>query len=336
MCLGFKAKKIKKLPEYATFEDKAKHFNAKNIETEEEFNNLLEELPQKKYIFRGLNEAKYKLYNSAQRFFLMESDRVPTENDYHNFIQTEINSAKTLQNDLLKKYYDAYGHVAYDLSILSFLQHYGGITPMLDFTDNSDYALFFAIDGLNVNKPTNEIDDFFSIYAIDKDMYEFPVITKHIDREIQILNNGIKNLPAHIKNKLDTSYLDKIKKLDYDSFKKYKLFYLPGYVQNGLLYEMKNVPDFKLIYNQHNLNIINQEGGLFFYSSPTSPLEEYFESNKEYPFSNPEKIHCWNIHKKLEYNVKAYLTTKGIDKKFIYPQEENIAKRAFEKAKLTI
>lgn len=97
----------------------------------------------KTIIFRGLTEAKYKLMSSAQRFWNVEElDRLGKS--YQEFIQTEIDKAKGFQNRLLEKFFDAFGHPAYDLSILSFLQHYKAPTPLIDFTYNFDSALFFC------------------------------------------------------------------------------------------------------------------------------------------------------------------------------------------------
>ena len=313
---------------YSTLTEKATCFDAIDIKTSAEFFSFITDMKQKQskqFIFRGINEAKYKLYNSAQRFWVeynLEKEGV----DYKDLIKAEIENAKSFQNELLKKLYNSFGHIAYDLSILSFLQHYGGVTPLLDFTYNFDYALFFGIDEMENATQNNDIDDFFSIYAINTNQADFPWIGLHLDRETKILNNGLKNLNGI---KIDTSnVLDKIQKLEYKTFEEYQLLCLEGYVPNGILYEIPSVPNFKLVYNQHNLNIINQEGVLFFNSDANQPLENFFGTSSS--VFRLSKIQCWNIHKSLKTEVDAYLSKNNIDKKFIYPKEKNIAKQAKE------
>jgi hypothetical protein len=121
------------IPTYKNLADKAKKFDAINIDSKTDLDNLIKEwtkkVDNKTIIFRGLTEAKYKLLNSAQRFWNAEElDRFG--GSYKEFIQTQIDKAKGFQNSLLKKFYDAFGHQAYDLSILSFLQHYKAPTPI--------------------------------------------------------------------------------------------------------------------------------------------------------------------------------------------------------------
>jgi hypothetical protein len=329
------------IPTYATLADKANHFDAINIENKTDLDNLIEEWTKKDnnktIIFRGLTEAKYKLINSAQRFWNGEElDRLGRS--YEEFIQTEIDKAKGFHNRLLEKFYDAFGHPAYDLSILSFLQHYKAPTPLLDFTYNFDSALFFATDGLKHN-PSVDIDNYCSIYAIDTKAIprEFPSIISHIKSSLsQIDNILIENKGKRFNA---TNVLKNFESLQYKTFHGLTLFYIPGYTPAGIRFTLRSRPNFKLVYNQHNLNIINQKGLFVFNSDPTHPLEDFFSGGYGTGFQSTfqlPKIKCWNIHKSLNEYIVRHLTENRpipIDKEYMYPQEEFIASSAYKQFK---
>jgi hypothetical protein len=325
---------------YATLAEKATHFDSKNIDSKNDLDNLIAEWTSrdndKTIIFRGVTEAKYKLINSAQRFWNGEElDRLGKS--YQEFIQTQIDKAKSFHNNLLIKFYNSFGHTAYDLSILSFLQHYKAPTPLLDFTYNFDSALFFGTDGLT-HYPSADISNYFSIYAIDtKKDYEFISFISHLESSINQIDEILENSKGM---EIDTTeVLNQISQLQYSHFQELKLFYLPGYIPNGIPFSITNRPDFKLIYNQHNLNVINQEGLFVFNSDPTHPLEDYFSGGHGTGFQSTfllSKMKCWNIHKGLNEYVVKYLTENRpipIDKEFIYPQEEFIASSAYNQFK---
>lgn len=324
---------------YATLADKANHFDSVNIDSKDDLDNLIAEWTKKDndktMIFRGLTEAKYKLFNSAQRFWNGE-ELGKLGKSYKDFIQIEIDKAKAFHNNLLIKFYNAFGHTAYDLSILSFLQHYKAPTPLLDFTYNFDCALFFGTDGLSHN-PSTDIGNYFSIYAIDTRQKDFISFISHLTSNISQID---EILERNREMKIDTTeILNKIEQLQYSYFHKLTLFYLPGYIQGGIPFAITNRPNFKVIYNQHNLNVINQEGLFVFNSDPAHPLEDYFNGSYGTSFQSVfqlAKMKCWNIHKSLNEYVVRYLTENRplpINKEFIYPQEEFIAGSAFKQFK---
>ncbi len=330
---------------YKNLEEKSNFFDCITINSKEEFEELAhywtdsKERPSldtgSKYIFRGLTEAKHKLFNSAQRYWIGE-ELSNLGSNYQEFIQSLIDNAKTYQANLLVKYYNAFGHPAYDLSILSFLQHYGAPTPLLDFTYKFDSAAFFATDGL-IHNPSSDIDNYCSIYSIDTELTAriFPSIIDHISSSL----SQIEDILERNKDKnIDTSIvLENIEGLKFKAFQGLMLFHIPGYVPDGYSFELKGVPNFKLVLNQHNLNIINQAGLFVFNSDPIKPLEYYFTGQLEIgkTFYLP-KIKCWNIHKSLQEYIIHYLTQNrpfAINREFMFPEEEFIARQAFLKFK---
>lgn len=319
---------------YPSLADKEKHFEMNNIESKDDLDKCIFYWRENKQnlIFRGVSDAKYKLFNSAQRYWIGEElDKLGKT--YSEFIQNEIDNAKLFQNGLLTKFYDAFGHRAYDLSILSFLQHYGAPTPLLDFTYNPDCALFFGVDTL-VHQASNDINNYFSIYAIDKRQQQFASLVTHLETSIKQIDN-LLNEYENDNTKIDTEeVLNNIESLNYRYLEDLKLFYLPGYNSKARVFQINKRPTFKLVYNQHNLNVINQQGLFVFFSDPNHPLEDYFTGNlKNFnQIFNLSPIKCWNIHKSLNEYVKKYLAEISpipINREFIYPQEEFIAQKAF-------
>lgn len=328
-----------KIPVYASLQEKSSFFEHQVIDDKVALDSLIatwgKKDDKKGYIFRGANEASFKLFNSGQRAWLIqELDKY--KKSYKDFIVDEINYAKAFQNNLLIKFYKAFGHQAYDFSILSFLQHYGAPTPLLDFTYNFDCAIFFGLDYLK-HSPGDDINNYFSIYAIDTNARDFISILQHLESSVgQIEDILERNQNLNIDA---NDALNGIAALQYQTFSELTLFYLPGYTPSGTAFSIAGQPGFNLVYNQHNLNIINQEGLFVFNNDPAHPLEDYFtgldslfnEDDKRFnkTFVLP-KIKCWDIHKSFDVYLTEHLNSKLIDKAFIYPQEEFIALNAFK------
>ncbi len=159
-----------KLECYNNFTDKDINFESTIINTMQDFDNFILNhnvlKSNKNFIFRGVNEAKYKLYNSAQRYWITNELQDLSSENYIYFIQNLIDNAKKYHNGLLDMYFKSFGYYPNDFSILSFLQHYKAPTPLLDWTKSFDYALFVAIDDLK-KFPNENINNYFSLYALD-------------------------------------------------------------------------------------------------------------------------------------------------------------------------
>jgi FRG domain len=295
-----------KIKEYIQLEDKVKYFKYGDsriiFNVDDIFQKLEEFESTKDFIFRGCSEAKYKIYNSAQRHYITNElfrQVSPAEisNHYNSFISNLIDECKRWNSETAKKML-INNKVSEDnsLAYLSYMQHYGVPSPLLDFTFDPYIALFFAIDNLNYVPSDNEIDNYFSIYYT----YQNAII---FESWKMVFKNSILN--------------DKSGNIPYSEVSKNPMQLL--------------LPDDEAYQIINNTNIINQKGLFFYNNDPFIPLEETYhnfaEDTKnhfgEAKFNKSlmldKFVNCFNIHKSLIPYILDILKSKGITKDFIYP-----------------
>jgi len=324
-----------KVETYSSLEEKGEAFEQTNIKTKEKLDDIIAEYKvndNKDLLFRGCKEAHYKLYNKAQREWISK-ELFNLGFTFEEFITNEIKNARTWQDNLLVKYFSAFGKPPNDLMILGFLQHYGAPTTLLDWTYSFENSLFFATDGLKLIESDNEIDNYFSVYLINNKKRNIPDFIEELRNETEIISsmfeyNSMKN------KKQSKELLESWFSIEYKDISKSEILVIPGYQENFLLHENKKL-SFNLVYNQQNLNIINQQGLFIFNKTHDKPLEFICNGkpNSDKLVWTFRKIICLNIHKSLfEYTKKRLNEHKPfpINKEFIYPQEELIAKNAFQ------
>ena len=134
---------------YQSIQEKEKIFFERytRISTQEQLDSWLVKMSMRKYIFRGLKEAKYKNLSSAQRYY-MEHNLAELKVTIGDLIEKQIEvlggrNKKGVLRNLLKRYYQSLGVMPNDFLYLSFAQHYGGVSPLIDFTRNYKKAFFF-------------------------------------------------------------------------------------------------------------------------------------------------------------------------------------------------
>lgn len=331
---------MKSLPEYKSLQDKQGYFEKGTedlpweINTTEEFDQLYDFLIEKSNIdfnsgspciyYRGVNEAKYQTFTSAQRHWLWNEWKDDSRKGFIDYIAQELHNIRN--SSVLKNYYRSIGVHPNDLLYLAFLQHYGASSPLLDLTHSIDTSLFFAFDNMTALKNKNgNIENYVALQILDFTKYS----QDHFGNMIDFLDSGIKSTISavnewkanHPDHDIDDSLIKDISK--------FTAWYNPSNPQGGLSNLNIALIDFikdKIVLDLtgrslywSNIRLIAQQGAFLFYSEHEKPLEKYL-LDKKAPL-----LQCINIHKSLKGHVLKRINK---DKTTIYPSEESIAKDA--------
>jgi len=282
-----------KIPEYESIEQKRGifgHNKYQQIDTIDDLNKLIQYTKKKKYVYRGMSEAKYKNYTSAQRQFIV-NDLASRGVSIDIFIQKQIEKLQRHKNsstkNLLPRLYESLGVIPSDILYLSFAQHYGGISPLLDVSRNILIAMYFMSENSQLSKSGDDgINNYFALYYL-------PV------------NDYSQNIKFTNKDKI-------ISCLKYDNLKIKSPLIIPD--KSLIVTNPKN--KYQTIISLSNLNIIRQEGGFIFFTNenPLKPLEE--------------ELYCVDIHKSLATYIQELLKSKGLTTEYLFPTEKSIAEKS--------
>lgn len=262
------------------------------------------------FIFRGMGDARYKLYTSAQRIWMQNDMNEWSNGPYLSFVYDMIRRAKSYP--LIAKVFDIYGYSIdeRDFPILSILQHYWAPTPLMDWTYNINVALFFATEGLAGGHAGNQIGDYFSIYRIDKSKYrnEFLNIRETNDNRLPSFESFMDwgDSPRN-DNRNTIVYIS-----DFDEGNAY------GTRPTSTIQIIDQKPATS-IYNQ---NIIPQEGLFIFNPFSEKTIDDVFNVDLGAEGWNLElrPFSCFNIKKDLADYIRRHIKERySIDKSFIYP-----------------
>jgi hypothetical protein len=326
-----------KLPEYQNLNEKKTYFSQTVIETEEEFDNFYNSIQHNGQIWRGCNEAKYKILTSLQLYWIKNGKPNEIE-EVLIFLKKMIQYFKIWNNSTLANYLGDISMEKVPYTIFSILRHYSVPTPITDWTEDMNVALYFMIDKCSMINKEKEIDQYFSLYYISKDHPVHEINSKNATQ--QWVKQNLDKLKSQNKNEenFEHNFSNAIlisEELYFDSLEKN---YLP-------VFKIHDNPNDKLKYQvRNNFNISNQKGLFVHNSEPTKSVEEYFyDKYMGLPldeFSNNDKYilyqnrHINNffsveINKTLRHFIKNKLKEKGIYEEYIYP-ELNKMKADFE------
>lgn len=340
------------------------HLDYHRIDKIEEFVEFYNSLSSKpNCIFRGINEAKYKMFTSLQIFHILNTMPIsPRE-----FVANEIQELKEANNHLYQRYLKSMGIDETDFLYLSLLQHYFAKTPFLDFSYSLDKALFFAQDGCRHIAGEKDIHNYISLYWIDlqeSNGFELIDIIKwyaaQLDNALHSLETIIESNP---KSDIDTSILNwdnyllwsnpanrgdginqielgfitdkrtpfphKTTKEEYDQL-------LLDFKRDASAGKLKSHPELYQQYHMSfynalvqnvkltNLNIVAQEGCFLLYNPKESLVPLEDYWSHNPTFLHLPALHCVDISKKLiKSQIQPILKKADISNWTVYPIEKD-------------
>ena len=308
---------------YDSFEKKAEQYHTNKIVNDEQ---TLDEVLQKlssdpNLIYRGLNNAAFRLYTSAQRHFIWQDDlykRIGGE-DYHAFVRNAINIVRN--NADVMDYFQHNNIPVNDFLILALLQHYMECSPLLDFAYSLESSLFFAQDGHSPAVGDGSLNDYISLYFTSNQIDWIQATIQSINKTGAInADRMVEETEKDSKYTVDT--IDVIYKMQNLTYEYYidGIHFLPiagasiGVTDVVMKYVGKSWK-----YHITNPRLQNQNGLFIFNVSDHEPLVEQVNNVTKY-----YKIFgCINIHKNLiPYITQKYLTPNGLTRDAVYCQSK--------------
>lgn len=318
---------------YPDFKTKIPNFNGnKMVNTPSEVDAMIAELKSLMAnktlhtVFRGLPEAKYKLFTSLQREWMLKNLDVrgvaPTVL-IRKMLDRIYNEPKGLEG-----HFKNLGVKTNDWLYLALLQHYGAPSPLLDFTHNWEPALYFMCLDMPIYPTKNVIEHYASLVTYNTvdvctpKSLKLNVIAADIFQNKNPKPTTPDGLARFIRNDLA---VEKIMSAN-------QLVIVPSY--NGALAVRKKNSDPVICYIPiSNLNMVSQEGEFICNTHACNPLEDILKS----PAGKPQ-LTCYNVHKSLrEYIIYNYLggDIEAMTQK-LFPNERQIARTAHQVAISTL
>lgn len=307
------------LSEYNNLKEKSQYYNCTTIDNIQDFENIFQDIVQhqSEYVFRSVNEAKFKLYSSAQRQWIW-NDLFKNYHSYEDYINSRIVLVQNHQDII--SFLSNNKISLNDFAILALLQHYSQPSPLVDFTYNPLLSLFFAFDNVKPGTTGNEIDNYVSLYRLK---YTHPCFCSIQDVNV----HGVDTLSDILRDsdipltQIDTSkVLFDIRNLTYNEYADIGIMLVHG-DKMGITNIQIPALGFTCTYNITNPNLRNQEGLFMLNTTEDIPLEDLIR--KKHRHVDP-LIDCYNINKELGTYIRAtYLDPAGINHSLIYPQDQD-------------
>lgn len=294
---------------YQSHQDRRSQFVTYDVvDDPQSLSKILSNISQQVFIFRGMNEAKYRMYSSAQRKWIEDEPTVKEtdEKAFHLYIQQLIDKIK--HDQWIIDFFNNNKIPINDMLILALLQHYAELSPLLDFTEDIYTGLFFAIEGAKEDNE-NELSDYISLYYIprNKDWIRATVQAVTINGA-----DRVSNLLASVHEPVDTQkYQQETKDLSYNTFSDLPFISLDG-PSVGITTATVRILGLHVNYYITNPRLEQQYGLFIMNNSARLPLVEVMNTKEKF-------VNCLNINKKLiPFIIEKYLIPNGIDHDSIY------------------
>ena len=313
------------LPQYDSRLDKDGNYaDSLYIDNEQDLDKSLAAIlhEEDRFLYRGVNDARYQMFASSQRHWLLQLSRITRlgQPSYHDSIQMLINLTYSLQE--VKDYMQQQNGDYNEFFILALMQHFGVPSPMIDFSKSALKGLFFAVDNMRpwTDNGGHELDDYISLYYLpaDIDWVDCTIqrvmenAAESIERLVSEQHQQAPNLP------LDTKIEEaNIRHLLFRQFfpSEGNITFLPvGGPSTG--HVSINIPilNFSCDYVIINDRLVSQEGLFIFNNTEDQPLVELMNGATRCRY-----FHCLNIRKHLVPYIQAkYLQPNGIDHDSVY------------------
>jgi hypothetical protein len=287
-------------------------------EVDEFFNHLASDRKQG-FFYRGIKRAGYKLYTSGQRYWIESGKAGGRFRDHHQMYTNRLYDLRTRDDLPFKELFKRWGIDSNDdLAMLSLLQHYGGVTPFLDLTEDPYVAMYFAVEERErePDEPT-ELDEYSAIYTFPRDL-------------VDVLNRAFQQA---VENQRERGDLDAGR-----VYSEYR-FFSQGYflIMHHKWVEKHLGPKHGKLLN--NLNIIRQQGLFAYNSTEDLPIPEALkEFEKSFRKPNTpgiwvsEQLKCLNIHVSLAPYIRERLAalTPAYISDYVKPDLKKIFKQVWE------
>ncbi len=306
---------------YNNHTEKKQYFTLHVIESDSDFRNLFKELLPSKYkragIWRGTQESSFKLYNTFQRENLQIKE--PVLNVLEYIRQLEIKFDAWDSKNIVPKFFRNFGidHIPL-YAKLSILRHYGVPLPLLDWTRNPNVAMYFATQSNKVATKKRNLEDYFSIYFIDKE-HPFYQFNSKLGAELYE-SNSLSNIGN--RHKIFGHFFASRKKVN-SMFNSSKFIY-----KSMNDHPIQRISDEEGDHVNHltlsNFNITAQNGLFVLNMHPKLPLEEailhrakmFAPSNSFFQEAyrrHKQNFICFDIHKKFIPEIRKMLQSENVN-----------------------
>ena len=307
---------------YTSLAEKDNYFKSIKVDTIEEFDAMITHCQScKELAFRGVKEAKFRLQTSSQIAYKIKCEKLscnPSKKGYQDFIISALTQIK--KSTRMERILKSQELPINDFLYFALLQHYGYLSPLLDFSYNLQSGLFFMLDGLMMSKKTdtkNDINNYCSLYIINYTDPEFGSIQNVNDLGAQRADDLVVEALAkgYKIDGLSEQAENDFRKLPYDTYKDAYYFGVQGSFLGTTKAEIPSL-GFTAEYNIDNPRISAQAGMFIFIGDAFKSLE--YSVNEQ---SAVRHITAINVNKNLAPLIKEkYL--KDVKRTDIYPKDK--------------